>query len=342
MNLPRKSRLPLAVAASLAVLAANAWRDDKELRLLFNNSPAAFNATLTTYAQGVSSDLAGESTASFVSPWTVTGRANGQYKRYDDKASFAVYKTARAVGDKRTRIVFDADDPFFNCRPKGLEIPTDDFELEQAGVSGPGSFPIMQAKIRMLVAAAYRSREKDVWDKIKAGKAATGGIGVWTTDSNDPVKEINGQIRAIADDTGILPNRLVFSLNAWAIVLDHPKVLSRRAGVSQDGISLGDFAKMLLNPAIQIKVGMIPYDSAARGVAKSNANVIGSEAFIFYGQDSPDTIDPSFAKAFSTYGRGVDQVKTYREQELLEIAAVDWSEDVVVTAPASGRRITVS
>ncbi|MDB6131998.1 MAG: hypothetical protein JWM59_241 [Verrucomicrobiales bacterium] len=335
-----KSKLSHSFAATPALFAATAWQNDPAVRLLFNNSPAAFNSTLTTYAQGYSTDIAAQSTASFIAPWVVTGRASGQFKRYDEKSSFAVYKTDRGIGEGRQRIVFGADDPFFNCRPHGLEIPTDDFEKEQAGVTGD-RFPLMQAKIRTLVAAAYRSREFNVWAKIKAAKAATGGIGVWSNAANDPIKEINGEIQGIANDTGMLPNRMVMSLSAWATVLDHAKVLSRRSGVSQDGVTYSDFARMLLNPQIQIKVGMIPYDTAARGLAVSKSNIIGAEVFIFHAQDQPDTLDPSFAKSFSTFGRGVDEVKTYREKELMEIAAVDWSEDVQVVSPLAGRRITV-
>lgn len=342
MNTHLKTGLTMSLALALAGVAATAWETDKELRTLFNNSPAAFNATLTNYAQGASVDLAKDSTAAFIAPWTVTGRANGQYKRYDDASAFAVYDTARPIGGKRKRITFAADDPYYNCRPNGLEIPTDDFELEQAGVQGD-KFPLIQAKIRMLISAAYRSREKAVWDKVKAGKAAVGGgVGVWNTDTVSPIEEINAQILAIATETGMMPNRMVLGLGAWAIVTDHPLVIARRAGVSSDAVGLSDFAKMLMNPSIEIKVGIIPYNAAGKGATKANANVVGSECFVFIGSDQPDTIDPSFAKSFSTYGRGVDQVKTYREGDLLDIAAVDWSEDVVVTAPLSGRRITVS
>ncbi|MDB6133306.1 MAG: hypothetical protein JWM59_1549 [Verrucomicrobiales bacterium] len=311
------------------------------VRLLHNASPAVFNSTLTTYAQGYSVDIASQSTAAFIAPWVVTGRASGQFKKYDEKASFAIYKTDRGIGENRQRIVFGATDPYFNARPHGLEIPTDDFEQEQAGVTGD-RFPLMQAKIRTLIAAAYRSREYNVWAAIKAAKTATGSIGVWSNAANDPIKEINTEIQAIADATGMLPNRMVMSLSAWATVMDHAKVIARRSGVSQDGVTYSDFAKMLLNPQIQIKVGMIPYDTTARGIAVSKSNIIGAEVFIFVGNDNPDTLDPSFAKSFSTYGRGVDQVKTYREKELMEIAAVDWSEDIQVVSPLSGRRITVS
>lgn len=337
----KKTGLTMGVALALAALASTAWETDKELRTLFNNSPAAFNATLTNYAQGASVDLSQSSTAAFVAPWTVTGRANGQYKRYDDASAFAIYDTARPIGGKRKRITFAADDPYYNCRPNGLEIPTDDFEVEQAGVQGD-KFPLIQAKIRMLISAAYRSREKAVWDKVKAGKAATGGLGVWSNAAVSPIVQMNAEIKAITDETGIMPNRGVISLGAWAVITDHALVIARRAGVSAESVGLSDFAKMLLNPAMELRVGIIPYNTAGKGATKANANVMGSEVFVFIGQDSPDAIDPSFAKSFSTYGRGVDQVKTYREGDLLDIAAVDWSEDVIVTAPLSGRRITLS
>ncbi len=312
-----------------------------QLRFLKNNSPAVVNQTLTTYAQGLTQDLGGQGLADFIAPWVVTGVASGQYKSYDDKNAFQVLDTRRAIGDKRAEIKFDASDPAFLCLPHGLQIALDDYELQQAG-TGDGAFPIKQAKTTQLVNAAMRSREKLVWDQVKAGKAATGGIGVWSNAANDPIAEIDSQIQAIANDTGLMPNRIVFGLSAWAVIRKHPKVTALKSGVNSSGLTLGEFASMLLNPAIEVKVGVIPYDTAAKGVAKANANIVGSEVFIFFGQNQPDTVDPSFAKTFSVDGNGVNAVKEFRQDDLVTKIAVDWSEQVKVTAALSGKRITIT
>lgn len=303
-------------------------------------SSSAFNATLTTYGQGIALDLSKVSLASWICPWVVTYRAQGQYKQYKDKEAFAIYSTLRGEGD-RTRVAFDTTDPYFNCLPNGLEIPTPAFMQEQGGVGGDG-WNVRKARVRTMVNAAYRSRERTVFTQLRAGKAATGSVGNWSSDSVDPIDEIDGEIAAIAGDTGLMPNRLLIPLAVWKRIRSHPKVLARKAGVNSSGLSLGEFAAMLLNPAIEVKIGLMPYDTAARGKTVSKANIYATDVWIWYAEDAPDEMDASFAKCFSVSGAGLDSVNSYIEKGNIAVDYIDWSEVSVVTAPLSGRRIAYS
>lgn len=350
MNRQTASILTLAAAAT-AVLAAPAGTARRRpashslqrgLLRVRNNSPAAINTTLTHYAQGLVKDISSNTLSSFIAPWVVTGVAQGMYKKYDDKQQFQVVETQRAMGDSRREIGFETTDPTFLCLPQGLQIGLDDYELEQAGLNPASAFPIKQAKINQLINVALRSREKKVWDAVKAAVAATASVGVWSNAANDPIAEIDSQIQAIANETGLMPNRIAFSLDAWATIRKHAKVTARKSGVNSNGLTFGEFASMLLNPSIEIRVGIIPYDTAARGKTKVNANIIGSEVFVFYGQDSADTMDPSFAKTFSPTGNGVSAVKEFRRDDIITKLAVDWTETVIITSPICGARITLS
>ncbi|MES2706392.1 MAG: hypothetical protein V4726_07295 [Verrucomicrobiota bacterium] len=307
-----------------------------------NNSPAAVNNVLTQYAQGLVQDQSANELASFVSPWVVTGVAQGQYKKYDDKQQFSVVETRRPLGVGRNEITFDATDPPFLCLTHGLQIGLDDYELEQAGLNASNAFPIKQAKVNQLVNTAIRSREKKVWDAVKGAVTATGGLGGWSSDSVDPIDQIDAQIEAIWSATGKMPNRIAMGLSAWVVIRKHAKVKSRKSGVNSTGLALGEFASMLLNPAIEVRIGTIPYDTAPRGTAKSTANVIGGEVFVFYAQDNPDTMDASFCKTFSPTGNGVSAVKEFRHEDIITKMAVDWTETVIVTSPICGNRITLS
>lgn len=295
--------------------------------------------TLTNYAQGLSQDYA-NSLAEFIAPTVVTGLAHGQYKRYSKKNDFQVHNTARALGGARKRIEFGADDPFFNCKPNGLETTIDDHERAMAGSN---VLNLQYAKIRNLVGAAKLSHEKKVFDAVKAAKAATGGIGVWSNADNDPVAELDSQIEAIAHETGRMPNRIVFGLGAWRIFRNHAKVVSRQPGAELIGLTEDQAARMLLNPAIQMRVGLLSADTTKFGAAKNVQNIVGGEVFVFFGSDTPDQYDASFAKTFSTSAGAVDAVREYREDGASsDVYYVDWSEDIQVTAADSGRRITLS
>lgn len=301
---------------------------------------SSVNMTLTNYAQGVSQDSA-SALADFIAPRVPTGTASGQFKAFNDKNAFQTYDTQRAIGGSRKRIEFDADDKYYNCRPHGIEIAIDDHERELAGEGD--QLGLEEAKTRTLVSTGINSHEANVFAQVKSAKAAEAGVGVWSDADNDPIAEIDAQIEAIATETGIMPNRIVIGIGAWRIIRNHAKVIARQPGAQIVGVTTKQLAAMLMNPDIEIRVGLLSRDTTKFGKGKSVVNIVGGEVFIFYGADNPTPYDPSFAKTFETKTGGVDAVKVYRaEGNVSDMVAVDWSEDVQVVAPIAGRRITLS
>jgi hypothetical protein len=301
---------------------------------------ANINRHLTNFASGLSQDRAA-SLANFIAPVVVTGLASGQFKKYSEKNDFQALDTARAVGGTRKRIEFAATDPFFNCLPQGLETTIDDHER---ALAGDNTGNLQEAKIRNLVGAAVLSHEKRVYDAIKLAKSATGSIGTWSNAANnDPVAEIDSQIEAIALATGRMPNRIVFGIGAWRYFRVHSKVISRQPGAQIVGVQPEFAGGLFLNPSMEIRVGVLAYDTTKMGATKSAANVVGSEVFIFYADDTPNQYDPSFAKTFTTAPGMVDAVREYRDDRAAsDVYYVDWSADIQVCAADAGRRITVN
>ena len=295
--------------------------------------------TLTNYARGVSQDRA-SALAEFIAPTVPVGAATGKFKSFDDKNAFQVVDTSRAIGGGAKRLEFAATDPDYNCQPQALEIPIDDFERELAG---DADTELEQGKVDTLITSATTSFENKVFTIIKGAQAAAGGVGVWSDANNDPVDEIDAQIEAISTATGMMPNRIVIGLSAWRIFRKHAKVIARQPGAQIIGVTLSQAAAMLLNPAIEIRVGILSKDLAKTGAAKNTANIVGGEVFVFYASPSPTQYDASFAKTFRTRNGGVDQVRKYRDEgSRSDIIAVDWSEDIQVVSPICGRRITLS
>ncbi len=79
------------------------------------------------------------------------------------------------------------------------------------------------------------------------------------------------------------------------------------------------------------------------GKTASKSNIVGSEIFVFHGNDNPTQYDPGFAKTFSIGANSVEAVRMYRDESCRsDILAVDWSEDVQVVSSICAKRITVS
>jgi hypothetical protein len=303
------------------------------------SSAATKNVHLSNYAFGIAQDLR-SALAHFIAPQVPTGASAGQFKKFDDKNAFQVYETLRALGGPNKRIQFAATDPFFNCKPRGLEIAIDDHEREKAG---DHQQQLEEAKTKTLVSTTTLSHENDVLTKVLADVAAVGGKGVWSDADIDPVDELDEQIEAIATATGMMPNRIVFGLGAWRVFRNHAKVKARQPGADLIGITTEQAARMTLNPGLDVRVGMLSKDTKKFGAAKNAVNLVGAEVLLFFGQDNPTQYDPSFAKTFTPVAGAVDAVMQYRDEgNNSDVFKTNWSDDIQVVSTALARRITLS
>ena len=299
-------------------------------------SSSKYNVTLTNYARGLAQDISA-TLANFLAPEVVVPAATGQYKSFDDKNTFQVIDTSRAVGGPAKRLEFAASDPTYNCLPQALEIAIDDHERDEAGQNDP--LRLEEAKTQTLVSSAVTSHEAKVFAALTALAAATN----ITLASDDPIAKIDEQIEALATDTGRMPNRLVIGLPLWNKLRNNAKVIARFPGAASVGVTMAQFGSLLLNPSIDIRVGILAKDTTKLGGAKNNVNIVGQQLVVFHANASPTLYDPSFMKTFRLRRGGVDVVRTYRDDSARsDILAVDWSEDIRVTSSVCARKVTAS
>ncbi|MBP8654959.1 MAG: hypothetical protein KBF08_00295 [Kiritimatiellae bacterium] len=294
--------------------------------------------TLVSYARGLSQDMS-KSLAEFIAPTVVTGIASGKYKDFSDKNAFKVPVTRRAVGGKASRIGFESEDKDFNCEPNALEATIDDFERLQAGTD---QAMLEEAKTRDAVSTARLSHEKETFDLVRASVPAVAERGVWSSNDNDPIDELDEQIEAIALATGLMPNRMVIGLSAFRKLRKNTKVIGRMPGAANATLSIEALAAMLINPGIDIRVGSLAYDTAAAGKTKSNAFVVGADVFLFYASQNATQYDPSFAKTFSARAGNIFDVRMYREEPRVDVIAVDWTKQTKVVSALCGRRLSIT
>jgi len=303
------------------------------------SSSATRNAHLSNYGFGIYQDLR-SALAEFISPRVGTGLSSGQYKSYNAKNAFQVYETLRALGGPNTRIQFAADDPFFNCRPRGLEIGIDDSERTKAGADNQRS--LEEARVKTLVSTTILSHEKVVFDKANAITAVV-GAGVWSNDEVDPIAEINAELTAIVNRTGMIPNRMVLGLGAWNVLREHPLVKARLVGGEVSELSLDKFKTLLLFPGIEVRIGVLSRDTTKFGKDKAAVNIVGASLLMFFGQDSPNEFDPSFMKTFMPTAGAIDSVMQYRgESNNSDFFKTNWEDDIQVISTLLGSRIALS
>ena len=310
----------------------------KTLLVNSTRTQSVLNQTLTNYAYGLEQDVR-SAIADFIAPPTPVGVSIGQFKSFGDKNAFVVYETARALGGPATRVAFSASDSTFNCKPQALEVPIDDAERAPDG----DDLNLEQARIRTLVVNGAVAHENKVMVAAKAAVSAESGKGNWSSANVDPIAELDEQIEALAIATGMMPNRIVLGIGALRILRNNPKVVAKFPGAAAVGVSVPQVASLLLNPGIDIRVGVLSKDSTKLGQTKSAANIVGAECFIFLGSATPTQFDPSFMKTFMIRGGSVTAVRQYRDENVRsDIYATDWSEDVKVTGTACVKRLTIT
>ncbi len=301
---------------------------------------ASVNPTLTNYASGVLNDLQ-SATADFLAPQVQVPATIGQYKAYDDKNAFQTHDTSRGVGGPARRIFMDVSEPTYNCLPQALEITIDDSERDAAGTLNP--LDLEQAKVKTLVQSSVLSHEKHVITTVNAAVAATGGVGVWSNDANDPVDEIDAQIEAIAKETGQMPNAILMGMTAWRRFRNNATAVAKQPGAALIGLNQGQASALLINPSTEIRLSTMAVDTTKQGKTRSNAFVNGDDVYIFVRSATPTIYDPSALKTFAGGRGGVSAVREYRdESSRSDVYAVDWSRDVKVTSAISIKRITTS
>lgn len=296
-----------------------------------------FHVTLTNYARGLAQDLT-SSLADFIAPEVIVPAATGQYKSFDDKNAFQVLDTSRAVGGPARRLEFAASDPTYNCLPQALEIPIDDHERDEAGQGDP--LHLEQAKAQTLVSSAVLSHEVKVYEALTAQKPTDIEYD-YNNDSLDPVAAFDAEIEELTTKTGRMPNRMVIPLPIWAKLRHNPQVIARFPGATSVGVTTSQFASLLLNPSIDLRIGILSRDTRKWGTTRAVYNIHEGFVIIFHASASPTLYDPSFMKTFRTRRGGVDMVRVYREDSSRsDVLAVDWTEDIQVTSALSARRIS--
>lgn len=309
-------------------------------------SQSSVQPVLTSYANGVMGDdlqkLAG--LAEILAPNVgVLGRMFRNYK-HDVKVQEQILETKRALGGAAKRVGFGIETELRTLETHGLDVVIDDQERRNA--EGAPILMLEQRKIQALITTATRSHLKRVVDAVNTGltAATAGSAGVWTTNTNDPIDEIDAEMEVISNACGSMPNFVVMGIGAWTKFRKNTLVKSRFSGVKVQSLKLEDTLGMFLNPNAKVILAEAMYDAAALGLSASLTRMIGNACWLLYNNPQPNEQDQSFAKTFFNLNTGLLQVgQPYRDgQSRADVYPVDWDSSVQVTNSVAGKKFAVT
>ena len=286
-----------------------------------------------TYSQGIASDwMRNNSILTFLAPEVTVVTEKFYYKNYGTGNAYLSVDTRRSIGGGAFRIGYTVTDSFGVLLENSLECTIDDIERRQNSES---ESVLEQIKMKDLTTTIMNNDLKQLLAFIKANVAVTTGFGHWSDDTVDPIKEIDTQIKAIEDATGVVPNRIFLDLTAWYLLKNNKTVLDRIRYVELGVATLSTLSSLLVAPC-EIRIGGGALYTDATDTLRNNV-------FIFYAQDTPGQQDPSFVKTFVRTPNRFTAMRQYREEKIRsDVYYLDWQQLRVLTGAGIVSRLAIT
>jgi len=304
-------------------------------------SSLSSNPMLREYAQKVAGQRI-RARANFLAPTVEVANPVGRYKKYTEKNRFRVPKTGRASGARATEITFDAEDATYNCAYHAIDVPIDKQEVDADDLQ---NFSMESMDLAADVQAL--SHERDVINIALAAMGAGEDLN-FTSDSVDPVKEIDEQILAVLKATaGTQQIRIAFGPTAFMRFKHNKNVRDRfkvgRGAGSSSGESITlEAIRPLFMGEPELAVFQMVEDTTAEGKDASYDFLLDNGIIVFAASQNPTRYDASFMKTFRRRGAWMRPRFYERDDGRVEVTALDWSEDVEVTNTVAGKRINAN
>ncbi len=297
----------------------------------------ASNPLLRQYAQSRAKQVI-SSVADFIAPTVEVATQIGRYKIWDEKHRFKIPDTRRANGGKATEITFGSHDGTYSCKPHALDVPWDVLDEKEAADCGMN---LMQEGADLAAEVGALSHEKIV---IETALTAIGAGSNVSMAADDPVTKIDNQIIEVIKACaygGLMSVGVLFGANAWKLFKNHPLVRARFTlgnGTTIPNINESLAGGLFLgNP--EVKTTFIVEDTAAEGIDASLSFLLDTSVLIFARSPNPTRRDPSFMKTFRLAGQWMVPGFYESPDGRVQVAKMDWSEDVKITNSTAAKRL---
>lgn len=298
------------------------------------------NPVLREYAQGAAQRNV-QPVADFIAPPVEVATSVGRFKQYTEKHRFRIPDTRRGLGGRATEIGFTAADANYNCDPHALDFPIDNLErLESADLENA-----FQEGADMIAEVGGLAHEKKVVDLALAAAGAGESLAIGAND--DVIDQVDAEVRKVilaAKYGSLMGVGIVFGAGAWQKIKNHKSVTGRfiAGGSRQFSVpTMPDFGRLVLSEP-EVQATFMVYDDAPEGLAEDIKFLLDGTILVFARRANPTRRDPSFMKTFRLRGQWMVPGSYTRDDGRVEVAKMDWSEDVQVANSAAVSRLNVS
>lgn len=285
----------------------------------------------------------------FIAPPLAVDGLVGTYKRYPQGYAFRSVDTLRARHTPAHAIGVEAEDVPYMLEDHSLRIGVDDSDLKPgAGSKAEAAEQLAQSRINSLLATWRTSAIVDGLAAFRKQVEAEQDVGEWSAAAADPVEELRALMQRFRLANGVLPNRILFSHEAWNILGENAAVLDRVA-FNDAKVLTPELLFKLLDYAPEEARFMratipVAQDRPGPGVAFSGTNALGSEVWMTYVDEGEQIGNMTGLRQLHAGGQSpVESVESYYERSL----RTTWYEvglhrAFIVPAPCCNVRLTIS
>lgn len=332
-----KPRAQMQFVSPMANIEPDSGGGYKGGQLMFANearfTEQFFSVPLTAYAVGWKDPNNIQKSLDFIAPAVQVARRFEWKKATNAEEFYSETDDLRAIGSDFKRVEFKGTTVTDKTINKGLTYVVD-LDNVPAGVDW------QQPKVDKLLRRLLRNELRRGKSLLSA--AATNTAKTWdTTAGKDPDQDVENELSSGADDTGFVPNRIIYGHTAWI-----KRRLSLRAQTTAGG-----FANSRLTPdelAAYLGVdGVMISRERYQSSSTAKSQIVSNLVIAFYAEDGVDTEDPSTMKRFVTQfsgdqGNGYHRVYVQQISSKLVAITVEHYSTIVVTSTTGIRQLTIS
>ena len=288
------------------------------------------------YAQGAAQSATSQ-VADFIAPTVNTSKHTGKYTQYSKESRFKIPDTLRGLGGQATQLVFDRSSQSFECKPNALDTPLDNIEIEEA----EGMDLLKEAADDSAFLGGLAHEKLVIDTAVSNATAATGGT--WSSDSNDPVKELNTAIAEVilaAGGSDMIEIGMVWSADAVRAFFANAKTKGYFPGKQEIAPTFENVTKLIMGN-VQHKISWLAADTTAPGKTSALDFLLKAKLLVFARNPNPTRRDPSFMKTFRPRNRWMVPGVYPRQDGRGEVVKLDWSADVKAPNPEAGKLFTI-
>ena len=312
-------------------------------------SQVSSTPVLAEYAQGLAQSAA-QPVADFLAPTVPVATSVGRFKSYTEKDRFRIPVTLRSIGGRATELGFSVTDKTYNCQPHALDYPIDRLEqMESEQLENS-----LREGARMISEVAALAHEQQVISTALNQLGAGSNVN-WSGQSgtpSDPVNDIDAQILSVIKNAAYgsaMGTGVLFGATAWKNFKNNVNVRNKfvvgqgaKGGSAGLAIPTEELVGSLLVGNPECRVSYMVYDTAPEGKTQTMSFLLDNSVVIFARRETPDRRDPSFMKTFRLAGQFMVPGAYVRDDNRVEVAKFDWSEDVQITNSNAATLLTVS